>query len=322
MNAFNLNRRQLLAAGTAALIFGPGAAYAQQFPTKPIRLLVSSSAGSGIDTAARTIGERLAARLGQPVLVENITGASGMVAMKDMLSQPADGHTIMLMSPGLTIHSARGTNGFDIRRDVAPIVQQSAQPLVMFTRKGSGIETMADFLAKAKAEPGAMNYGSLGVGSVHHLMFEQFKLVTGTDIAHIPYKGANEAAAAVLSGEIDVSLAGLITIQALIAEGKLVPIAATTAADFHDIPGMKKAGVEGYDFAVWTGYGTHGGTPKEVVARLNAEINEVFKEAPVIEVFKKLYDLVGGTPEAFAAVLASEVEAYTTVIKESKITFE
>src|SRR5690606_23333632 len=128
-----------------------------------------------------------------------------------------------------------------------------------------------------------------------------FKLVTGTDVVHIPYKGANEAAAAVLSGEIDVSLAGLITIQSLIAEDKLVPIAATTEADFHDIPGMKKAGVGGYDFAVWTGYGTHGGTPGEIVARLNQAINEVFEEPPVIEVFRTLYDLVGGTSDAFAA---------------------
>jgi tripartite-type tricarboxylate transporter receptor subunit TctC len=228
----------------------------------------------------------------------------------------------MLMSPGLTIHSARGTNGFDIRRDVAPIVQQSAQPLVMFTRSGSGMETMADFLAKAKAEPGGLNYGSLGVGSIQHLMFEQFKLVTGTDIVHIPYKGANEAAAAVLSGEIDVSLAGLITIQALIADGKLTPIAATTTADFHDIPGMKKAGVDNYDFAVWTGYGTHGGTPAETVGVLNTAINEVFKEPAVIDVFKNLYDLVGGTPEAFAARLAAEVEVYAHVIKESHIRFE
>jgi tripartite-type tricarboxylate transporter receptor subunit TctC len=322
MSMIRLNRRQVLAAGAAAALLGPVSARAQQFPSKPIRLLVSSSAGSGIDTAARTIGERLAVKLGQPVLVENITGASGMVAMQDMLAQPADGHTIMLMSPGLTIHSARGTNGFDIRRDVAPIVQQSAQPLVMFTRKGNGMDTFADFLAKAKAEPGALNYGSLGVGSIHHLMFEQFKLVTGTDIVHIPYKGANEAAAAVLSGEIEVSLAGLITIQAMIAEGKLVPIAATTSGDFHDIPGMKKVGVDNFDFAVWTGYGTRGGTPKEVVDKLNTSINEVFEEPSVIEVFKKLYDLVGGTPEAFGAVLTSEVDAYTRVIKESNIQFE
>lgn len=322
MTHFKLNRRQILAAGAAAALLGPASARAQQFPSKPIRLLVSSSAGSGIDTAARTIGERLAAKLGQPVLVENITGASGMVAMQDMLAQPADGHTIMLMSPGLTIHSARGTNGFDIRRDVAPIVQQSAQPLVMFTRKGGGLETIADLLARAKAEPGALNYGSLGVGSIHHLMFEQFKLVTGTDIVHIPYKGANEAAAAVLSGEIDVSLAGLITIQALIAEGKLVPIGATTADDFHDIPGMKKSGIDNFDFAVWTGYGTRAGTPPEVVGKLNAAINEVFEEQPVIDVFKKLYDLVGGTPEAFGAVLASEVDAYTNVIRESNIQFD
>ena len=317
----NLTRRQMLAAGAAALMASTGA-WAQQFPTKPIRLLVSSSAGSGIDTAARTVAERLAVRLGQPVLVENVTGASGMVAMQDMLTQPADGHTIMLMSPGLTIHSARGTNDFDIRRDVAAIVQQSSQPLVMFTRKGSGLETMADLLAKAKAEPGALNYGSLGVGSVQHLMFEQFTRVTGIDIVHIPYKGANEAAAAVLSGEIDVSLAGLITIQALIADHKLAPIAATTAADFHDIPGMTKAGVDGYDFAVWTGYGTHGGTPRQIVDQLNQAINDVFKEPSVIDVFKSLYDLVGGTPDAFAAVLAAEVEAYAAVIKESNIQFE
>jgi tripartite-type tricarboxylate transporter receptor subunit TctC len=322
MSIMKFNRRQILAAGAAAALLGPVSARAAQFPTKPIRLLVSSSAGSGIDTAARTIGDRLAAKLGQPVLIENITGASGMVAMQDMLAQPADGHTIMLMSPGLTIHSARGTNGFDIRRDVAPIVQQSAQPLVMFTRKGSGIETMEKFLAKAKAEPGALNYGSLGVGSIQHLMFEQFKLVTGTDIVHIPYKGANEAAAAVLSGEIDVSLAGLITIQALIAEGKVVPIAATTAGDFHDIPGMKKVGVDNYDFSVWTGYGTKAGTPADVVDALNKAINEVFKEPPVIEVFKKLYDLVGGTPEAFGAVLKAEVDAYAAVIKASNIQFD
>lgn len=322
MSSININRRQVLVAGAATVLLGAAPAQAQQFPTRPIRLLVSSSAGSGIDTAARTIGERLAARLGQSVLIENITGASGMVAIQDMLKAPADGHTIMLMSPGLTIHSARGTNNFDIRRDVAPIVQQSAQPLVMFTRKGGGIETMADFLARAKAEPGALNYGSLGVGSIQHLMFEQFKRVAGVDVVHIPYKGANEAAAAVLSGEIDVSLAGLITIQGMITEAKLTPIAATTAADFHDIPGMSAAGVEGYDLAVWTGYGTHGGTPREIVAQLNEAINGTFQEPSVIEVFSKLYDLVGGTPEAFAAVLATEVDAYQRVIEESGITFE
>jgi tripartite-type tricarboxylate transporter receptor subunit TctC len=321
MSKIILNRRQVLVAGAAAALVGPGLAQAQEFPVKPVRLLVSSSAGSGIDITARTVAEALAAGFGQSVLVENITGASGMVAMQEMLKSPADGHTIMLMSPGLTIHSARGTNGFDIRRDVAAIVQQSAQPLIMFVRKGSGIETMADFLSKARAAPGSLNYGSLGVGSVQHLMFEQFKLVNDIDLVHIPYKGANVAAAAVLSGEIDVSLAGLLTIQSMIEEDQLVPIATTTAGDFHGIPGMAKAGIDNYDFPVWTGFGTCGGTPKAVVDKLNQAINAAYHEPAVLDVFKNLYALVGGTPEAFTAVLAKEVEAWTRVIKESGIKF-
>ncbi len=310
-------------ATAAALTVGLAvAAVAQEFPTKPIRFLVGFNAGDGMDLSARIIAEKLGKVLGQPVLVENLPGASSMIAMRNMLSSPADGHTIMLMSPTLTIQSARGTDGFDIRKDVAPIIQQSSQALIMYAKKDDRFNDLAEFVAYAKAHPGELNFASLGVGSTPHLLMEQFMLSAGIDMVHIPFQGSAEAVNSILSGEVDTHFAGLITVAPLVKEDKVVALAATTAGPFQGVPGMKDGGVEGYDFPVWTGIGARAGTPEPIIRKLNAAINEVYDDPEVVAKFAHLYPLVGGSPEQFAEVINREVNAWLNVIDKAGIKFE
>ena len=312
---------RLVAAVALTAVTAMGAV-AEDYPTKPIRFLVGFSAGDGLDLSARIIAEKLSTVIGQPVLVENLPGASGMVAMRNMLASPADGYTILLMSPTLTIQSARGTDGFDIRRDVTPIIQQSSQALIMYVKKDGRFNTLPEFVAYAKAHPGELNFASLGVGSTPHLVMEQFKLTAGLDMVHIPFKGSAEAVTSILSGEVDTHLAGLITVAPLIKEDKVVALAATTAEDFQGIPGMKKGGVEGFDFPVWTGIGARSGTPDAVIRKLNAAINQVYDDPEVIAKFAHLYPLVGGDPEPFAAIVNREVGAWLDVIEKAGIKFQ
>jgi tripartite-type tricarboxylate transporter receptor subunit TctC len=311
---------RLVAAVVLTAIVTAGA-LAQEFPTKPIRFLVGFSAGDGLDLSARIIAEKLSTVLGQPVLVENLPGASSMIAMRDMLNAPADGYTIMLLSPTLTIQSARETDGFDIRRDVAPIIQQSSQARIMYVKTDGRFKDLAGFVAYGKAHPGELNYASLGVGSTPHLLMEYFKLVTGIDMVHIPFKGSAEAVTSVLAGEVDTHFAGLITVAPLVKEGKVLAIAATTAESFQGVPGMKEGGVDNYDFPVWTGIGAKAGTPEPIIRKLNAAINEVYDDPEVVEKFAHLYKLVGGDPETFGAIMNHEVDAWTNVIEKAHITF-
>jgi tripartite-type tricarboxylate transporter receptor subunit TctC len=318
-----MTRRSLLGATVATMAAAALPALAQdEFPTGPIRIIVSSTAGSGIDLAARIVADGLSRELGQPVLVENKPGAAGLVAVQYLHSLPADGHAIMLMSPSLTIQTARDPSKFDIRRDIAPIVQQSAQAMVLFAKAGREFDTLQGFIDYAKKNPGKLNYASLGSGSLQHLLTEQFKLVTGVDIAHIPYNGSNQDVAAILSGEVDVDFSGLIGIKPLIDEGKIIPLAVSTADSFQGIIGMKEAGVDGFDFPVWTGYGAHPDTPEAVIRKLNEAINAAFKQPEVIAKFANLYVPVGGTPEDLRKLIDREVESWETVIEKSGITFE
>lgn len=317
-----MTRRAMIA---AALMLVPAAFHAaaqENFPTGPVRIVVSSTAGSGIDIAARIVADGLAKELGQAVLVENKPGAAGLVAVQYLRSLPADGHAIMLMSPSLTIQTARNPSAFDIRRDIAPVIQQSAQAMVLFIRAGREFTTLQGLIDHARHNPGKLNYASLGTGSLQHLLSEQFKLVTGIDVAHIPYKGSNEDVQAILSGEVDMDFSGLIGIQSLIEEGKVIPVAVSTAGPFQGIPGMKAGGVDGFDFPVWTGYGAHSATPAPIVRRLNEAINATFRQAEVIEKFANLYVPVGGTPEALADLIDREVESWANVIEKSGIRFE
>jgi tripartite-type tricarboxylate transporter receptor subunit TctC len=316
-----MSRRMLLAAFAAIAAAFPANAQ-ETFPSGPLHIIVSSTAGSGIDLAARIVADGLAKVLGTAVLVENKPGAAGLVAVQYMQSLPADGQTIMLMSPSLTIQTARDPSKFDIRRDIAPIIQQSSQAMVLFIKAGREFTTLRGLVDYARRHPGELNYASLGNGSLQNLLTEQFKLVTGTDIVQIPYKGSNEDVTAILSGEVDMDFSGLIGIKPLIDEGKVIPVAVSTVESFQGIPGMKEAGVDGFDFPVWTGYGARADTPKAIVSKLNEAINATFRQPEVIEKFAHLYVPVGGTPEQFGNLINREVESWANVIAKAGIKFE
>jgi tripartite-type tricarboxylate transporter receptor subunit TctC len=291
------------------------------FADKPVHMILASSAGSGIDLAGRIVADGLAKELGTAILVENKPGAAGLVAVQYLRSLPADGHAIILMSPSLTIQTARDPKTFDIRRDIAPIIQQSSQAMVLFIKAGREFTTLQGLIGYAKKNPGKLNYASLGTGSLQNLLTEEFKLVTGTDIVQIPYKGSNEDLQAILSGEVDMDFAGLISIKPLIDAGKVLAIAVSTADSVEGIPGMKQGGVDNFDFPVWTGYGARSETPESLVRKLNEAINATFRHPNVIKKFANVYVPVGGTPEHFRALIDHQVESWADVIQKAGIKF-
>ncbi|NDY93601.1 Bug family tripartite tricarboxylate transporter substrate binding protein [Ideonella livida] len=326
-----LNRRALL--GRAALsataftllaspLLSPGA-LAQAWPAKPIRIVVPFPAGGGTDIVARETSQRVAAATGWTFVIDNKPGAGGNLGVDSVAKSPADGYTLVLgQTSNLAINPTLYPKlPYQPLKDLTPIVLLANAPLVMVTGMNTPYKSLADAVNAARAKPGQINFASPGNGTVAHLTSELFQKAAGVKTQHVPYKGAAQALTDVVSGTVDLYMSAVPTLIGQIRQGKLRPLAVTSAKrvdDLPQVPTINESGYKGFDAVTWFGLLAPAGTPKEVVARLNAEFNKALKQP---ELAKRLADEgadpAGGTPEQFAELIRQDIPRWGKVVHES-----
>lgn len=305
---------------------GCGIAAADDYPSRPVKLLVGFSPGGGLDISCRHWAQRLSARIGQPVIVENRPGASGELAVRQAIASRADGYTLVCLSGSNTISASKPNPPFDIRTEVTPVVQMTHFTFVLYVNPSLPIRSMAEFIAYAKAHPGALNYGSVGTGSTPHLAFEFLKLQTGIDIVHVPFKGTAQTASAVIAGDVQVGLDAIAAVKGHFDAGTLRPLAVVSskrAPALPNIPGMEEAGIVGVDIGSFSGVAAPANTPRPVVDLLNRQFNAILQEPATRALFSTQgYDAAGGSPEDFRRVLAHEIANWSRVIRAANVRFD
>lgn len=311
---------KLLLAGVLAL--GSFTAFANTWPNRPIRFIVAAPGGSSLDLIARTLGDKLKERLGQPVVVENIPGASGTIASGNVARAAPDGHTLLLSYNGPLAYTQYLTAlPYDPQKDLAPVVQTSAQPNVLVVSSNLPVKSVAELIAFAKARPGKLNYASVGNGSSSHLSTELFKTKAGVYVVHIPYNGAPPAALSVASGDTQMLFSVPSVVMPHLRSGKVRALAVTGAQRFSlmpDLPTVAESGLPGFEAITWNGIMVPAGTPTEVIHRLNGEVNAILH---LPEVKARLnsggLEPTGGSPEQFKALIAAEARKWSDIIRRT-----
>jgi tripartite-type tricarboxylate transporter receptor subunit TctC len=302
-------------------------AMAQAWPDKPVKFVMSAPAGSSIDVLGRGIADKLKDRLGQPVIVENKPAAGGTVATSEVARAAPDGYTMLLAFNGpLSIAPLLQKVPYDVQKDLAPVIITSSQPNVLAVTAQLPVRTVQELVAYARANPGKLNFASVGNGSSSHLNAELLKSMAGIDIVHIPFNGSPPAVTATIQNETQMIFAVMQPLQPQIQAGKLRALAVTSGKRFPllpDLPTIAESGYPGFEALAWNGVLVPAGTPKAIVQRLNAEINAVLKEPDVVQKMHAAgFDLVGGTPEDFGALIRSESEKWVPVIKKAGVKIE
>jgi tripartite-type tricarboxylate transporter receptor subunit TctC len=305
--------------GLALALAAPGA-LAQPYPSRPVKLVVGFTPGGGVDINARLLAPKLSEYLGQPVLVENRPGAGTNIANDHVAKSAADGYTLLVNTAAVAINMSLYRNlPFDTLRDFAPVSIFSESPNIMVVHPSVPAKAVGDLVALARARPGALNYSSAGAGTTQHLAAELFKLRTGSDIVHVPYKGSAPSLTALIAGDVQLSFANIPAIIGHVKSGRLRPLVSTgtrRSALMPEVPTMKEAGIEGVEVTVWYGVLAPAATPREVVAKL---AEGVVRATADPEVRKRLLDQgaepVGNTPEQFARLLRDEVSRWAEVVR-------
>ena len=309
-------------------VLGATSALAQNYPTKPIRIVIAQAPGSATDVISRVVGNRLSEGLGQPVIIEARPGAGGVVGTEAAARSAPDGYTLFMGN-----NSTHGSNPavyaklpYDAVNDFAPISFVASVPYVLVVDPSLRVNSVQQFIALAKSRPGKMNYASAGNGSTHHFCGELLKSMTGIDMLHIPYKGSPPAIAGLLGGEVSLMFANLTDIGSQIKGGKVKPLAVTTpkrASSLPDLPTLSEAGMPGFEITSWFGLLAPAGTPAPIVTRLNAETNKVLARADVRDTLgAQGLEVMPGTPEQFAAHIKSEIGKFTRIARAANIKAE
>jgi tripartite-type tricarboxylate transporter receptor subunit TctC len=299
-------------------------ASAQAWPDRPVKFVMSAPAGSSIDVLGRMIADKLKDKLGQPVIVENKPAAGGTVAVEETAKAPADGYTMVLAFNGpLSITPLLRKLPYDVQKDLAPVITTTSQPNVLAVNAQVPAKDVRELVAYAKANPGKLNYASVGPGSSSHLNGELLKSLAGIDIVHIPFNGSPPAVTSTVQGETQMIFAVMQPLQPQIQSGKLRALAVTSAKRFPllpDLPTIAESGYPAFESLAWNGVLVPAATPTAVVARLNAEIDAILKQPDVVQKLNALgFELVGGTPEQFAAIIQGESEKWAPIIKSANI---
>ena len=296
-------------------------AFAQAWPDRPIKFLMSAPAGSSIDVLGRTIADKLKDRLGQPVVVDNKPAAGGTVATAEVAHSAPDGYTMVLAFNGpLSFAPLLQKLPYDVAKDLAPVIITSSQPNVLAVNATLPVHSVKELVAYAKANPGKLNYASVGNGSSSHLNMELFKSVAGFDAVHVPFNGSPPAVKSTVQNETQMIFAVMQPLQAQIQAGALRALAVTTGKRFPllpDLPTIAESGYPGFEALAWNGVLVAANTPRPIIARLNAEMNAVLKEPDVQQKMHGFgFDLIGGTPEDFGALISGEATKWAPVIKK------
>jgi tripartite-type tricarboxylate transporter receptor subunit TctC len=323
----NLDRRCAVQAIALALATMAGGAMAQAWPARPISLVVPFPPGGTTDVLARALGEKLSQSLGQTVIVENKPGAGATLGADYVAKSRPDGYTLLMGAVHHTIASSVFRKlPYDFRQDFAPITTVALVPNVLVVNASTPAKNVAELVALAKAKPGQSSYGSNGNGTAQHLIGTQFQNLTGTEIVHVPYKGSGPLATDLLGGQITMSFDTITPVLQHIKSGKLRALAVTTAkrsSALPDVPTLDEAGLKGFDIGTWFGVLAPAATPKDIVARLNAEMVKVIQSAE----FRKRMDEIGAEPigdssAQMAQQIKGETDKFARLVKDAKVTIE
>lgn len=308
----------LIAMGFTALVTMGGAA-AQDYPTRPVRWVVGYPPGGATDILARLVGQRLSERLNQQFVIENKPGAGNNVGTESVVNAEPDGYTVLLVNPANGINASLYAKlSFNFIRDIAPVAGLARVPNVMVVPKDFPAKSVEEFIAYAKANPGKVNMASSGNGTSIHLSGELFKAMTGVEMLHVPYRGSAPAITDLLSGRVQVMFDNMPSAIQHVRAGTLRALAVTTASRSAELPDVPTVGdsVKGYEASAWFGMGAPKNTPKEIIAKLNKEINAILAEP---EMKKKIADMGGitltGSPEDFGKIIVSETDKWEKVVK-------
>jgi tripartite-type tricarboxylate transporter receptor subunit TctC len=313
----------LLAALCAAAAAPVHAQESQPFPARPVRLIVPTVPGTGMDTVARTLGPRLADALGQSIVVDNRGGGSGTLAADAARFAAPNGHTLLLASVSLVIRPLLYKVSYDVARDFTPVTQLSAQPYLLMASPAVPAKSVSELVAHAKANPGKLNYGSVGNGSQIHLMSELFRIMSNTDVVHVPYKGITLAYPDLISGSIQFMFGGTITGLPHVKAQRVRALAVSgprRARALPELPTVSESGVPGFAVTQWYSLLAPAGTPRETVALLNREFNKALQNPEVAaRIAAEGSEAVGSTPQQLADHMKTERAKWAKVIQAAGI---
>src|SRR5256714_7752511 len=300
-----------------------GIAHAQAWPSRPLRYIVPFPPGAFNDTLARTLGAELPKTFGQPVVVENRPGGNTIIGTEAAAKSPPDGYTLYGAALPFSVIQSLYKTSFDVTQDFAPITLAGVTPNLLVANVAMPFNDVKSLIAHAKANPGSLNYASAGNGSSNHLSFELFKMMTGTRITHVPYKGSAPAVTDMLAGQVQVMFDNTPNVLPQVRAGKLKALAVsskTRSSQAPEVPTVDESGVPGDDVNGWFGVLTVAGTPREIVQRLNTDVVRILTSAEVKERFGKLgVDVVADSPEHFSQFLKSEVARWAKVVHDAGI---
>jgi tripartite-type tricarboxylate transporter receptor subunit TctC len=316
-------KANLIAVTAVVVLASIGEAWSQNYPNRPIRFIVPSAAGGTPDINARLIAAELTKQMGQQIVVDNRPGAAASIGTELVVRAIPDGYTIGYGTvPGLAINKFMYPKlPHDPEKDSRKVVQLGYQPNLLAAAQSLPVKSVKELIAYAKSYPGKLSYGSSGNGTTLHLGMEMFKLMTGTQMVHVPYKAAQQATAEMIAGQVHLMFDNFNSIFPHVKTSRVRGLGVTTlmrSPALPDLPTLDEAGVPGFDLTVWGGVVVPVGVPKPIVAKLNAEINKALESPTLREKFSAIgYTLVGGTPEQFDAFVRKEAAKWADVIKRS-----
>jgi tripartite-type tricarboxylate transporter receptor subunit TctC len=328
VNATKLLRRRFLhlAAGAATLPAVSRIAWAQTYPARPVRIIVGAPPGGGADITARLMGQWLSERLGQQFIVENRPGAATNIGTEAVVRAPADGYTLLLAAfPNAANATLYQKLNFDFIRDIASVASVMRVPQVLDVNPSIPVKSVPEFIAYAKANPGKLNMGSGGIGTAQHVAGELFKIMTGVNIVHVPYRGGAPAIADLLGGQVQVMFDVMSESIEYIRAGRLRPLAVTTATRSEALPNIPTMAdyVPGYETSFWTGVGAPRNTPAEIIDKLNKEINAALADSKMKARFADLGAVVfPSSPAEFGKFIADETEKWGKVVRAANLKVE
>ena len=323
----SIQRRQLLAQlASLGLAAQTGSALAQstaisRYPDRQIRLLCPFAPAGGVDLTARIIAQKLSQSWGQSVVVDNKTGANGMIAVELAAKAQPDGYTLTMISSSHSVNvMPQGINSFNLERDLVPVTQATTQPYVLVVNPALPVKSVAELIAMARAKPGGLTYGSSGIGGFSHLAGALLESLGGIKLTHVPYKGGSMAMNDVISGQIDMLFSTILQSHGHIMSGRLKPLAVTSvkrSATLPDAPTMQEAGVAGYQMTGWYGIMAPKGTPAPIIDKLNREIVQILTLPDTrARLARDGSEAVGNSTKEFGAHISSEVKRWTKLIQE------
>ena len=312
-----------LATALVATTLAGAAARAEDYPVRPIRVVVPFGPGGPADVAARLIGNVLQESLGQPFVIENRTGAGGLIGTQEAAKSLPDGYTLLMMSNTQTANESLvplAQRKYELMRDLVPIAPVNYSDLVIVVHPDVAAKTLQDFIALAKSQPGKLNYASSGQGTPYHMAGELFKTMAGVDIVHVPYRNSGEARSGVIGGQVQMMIDAVPAMAPNIAEKQVRALATTGTARssvLPDVPTVTEAGVPGYEATIWLGLMAPAGTPKPIIDKLNAAVSAFVKRPEILKLWQEQGALpMSMSPEEFDKFLRNDIAKWAEVVKK------